>query len=177
MRSQSSFGPMVAAPARRELRRVPRVLTEGVTLGVAGAAVAALWFLVQDFIAGAPFRTPTLLGRAVFGGALGTDDAVSLVLAYTGVHLAVHLLFGLAAAGLFGIAERQPSFVWAIFMLSCCIAVAYVAFGYVMWRWLAEALAFWVVLVGIALAGLTMAALLISHHRRVLGEASEHLDE
>ena len=176
MRSHSMYGPMVATLARREARRAPGALAEGAQLGVAGAAVAALWFLVLDLLAGAPFRTPSLLGRALFGDAVGSDG-VALVLAYTVVHVAAHVLFGLAAAGLFAIAERQPSFVWAIFMLGCCLAVVYVAFAYFMWRWLAGAMAPWIVLVGTSLGGVTMVAMLLARHRRVLGEAATAIDE
>jgi hypothetical protein len=176
MRSHSTYGPMVVTPARREARRAPRVLAEGAGLGIASAAVAALWFLVPDLLAGAPFRTPALLGRALFGDAVGSDG-VALVLAYTVFHVAVHVLFGLAAAGLFAIAERQPSFVWAIFMLGCCLAVVYVAFAYLMWRWLAGAMAPWIVIVGTALGGLTMLGILLARHRRVLEEAATAVDE
>jgi hypothetical protein len=171
MRSHSTYSPIVVSAAPRAARRAPGALAEGSVLGVAGAAVAALWFLVHDLLVGAPFRTPALLGRALFGGAVGSDD-VALVLAYTFVHVAAYVLFGLAAAGLFAIAERQPSFVWAIFMLGCCLGVVYVAFAYLMWRWLAGAMAPWIVLVGTSLAGLTMVAMLLARHRRVLEEAA-----
>ena len=71
-------------------------------VGLAGAVAVALWFFVYDLAEGTPFRTPALLGAALFEGlrdpaALTT---LALVLEYTAVHGLAFLAFGLVSAGL-----------------------------------------------------------------------------
>jgi len=44
------------------------VLYEGILVGLAGAAAVAVWFLLLDLVAGAPLRTPALLGEVLFDG-------------------------------------------------------------------------------------------------------------
>jgi hypothetical protein len=71
-------------------------MREGVTVGLIGAAVAVLLFLVMDLAAGAPLRTPALLGNALFHGEGGARDlaiTMPVVLGYTAVHLAGFVLF------------------------------------------------------------------------------------
>ncbi|MFI5374874.1 MAG: hypothetical protein ACHQ8D_09620 [Candidatus Rokuibacteriota bacterium] len=43
-------------------------MREGVTVGLIGAVVVMLLFLVVDLAAGAPLCTPALLGNALFHG-------------------------------------------------------------------------------------------------------------
>ena len=45
-----------------------RILSSGILVGFAGATAVALWFLLYDLAAGIPFRTPALLGAALFEG-------------------------------------------------------------------------------------------------------------
>src|SRR5206468_1198394 len=45
-----------------------RVAQEGFVAGALGAAAVAVWFLLYDTAAGAPLRTPALLGAAVLEG-------------------------------------------------------------------------------------------------------------
>jgi hypothetical protein len=53
-----------------------------------------------------------------------------VVLGYTALHLAGFVLFGLAVAGLFALAEREKRVLVLIFMLGCCLAVVFVAVVY-----------------------------------------------
>src|SRR5262245_16822611 len=86
------------------------VVREGVLVGLVGAATVAVWFLVYDRAAGAPLRTPALLGSALFFGLrepMELQVTTGPVLAYTVVHVAAFVVFGLAAAGLFALADRD----------------------------------------------------------------------
>jgi hypothetical protein len=85
-------------------------MREGIMVGLIGAAVAMLLFLGVDLAAGAPLRTPAMLGNALFHGARGASEVAittPVVLGYTAVHLAGFVLFGLAVSGLFALAERE----------------------------------------------------------------------
>jgi hypothetical protein len=150
------------------------IVVEGVFVGATGATVVALWFLVQDLGTGTPLRTPALLGAALFHGI--RDPAMvhvtaPLVAAYTVVHVATYVAFGLAVAGLFAAAERQPRVLFAIFMLLCCGAVAFLAMVTVLMYWLVDALTLLAALAANMLAALAMGAVVLSVHRRVLRHA------
>ena len=148
-------------------------MREGVTVGLVGAAVAMLLFLAVDLAAGAPLRTPALLGNALFHGASGARDvtvAMPVVLGYTAVHLAGFVLFGLAASGLFALAEREKRVLALIFMLGCCLAVVFVAMVYGLAQWVRDAMTPWVFLGGHVLAGAAVVGALVYFHRRLLRE-------
>jgi hypothetical protein len=155
-------------------RRGTGFLVEGIAVGLAGAGVVALWFLAFDMIAGVPFRTPALLGAALFDGA--RDPAAvtitpRLVLGYTVVHAAVYIALGIAAAGLFALAERQPPLLFAMFMLVCCLTVVLLAAVAFLAQWFLDVLAPWSVLIGALLGAGVMAGLLMYSHRGVLAHA------
>jgi hypothetical protein len=155
-------------------RRGSGFLVEGIAVGLAGAGVVALWFLVVDVIAGMPFRTPALLGAALFDGARDPAAVVvtpRLVLGYTVVHAALYVALGVAAAGLFAIAERQPPVLFAMFMLMCCLIVVLLAAVAFLAQWFLDVLAPWTVLIGALLGAGVMAGLLIYAHRGVLAYA------
>jgi hypothetical protein len=46
-------------------RRAEHIVREGITVGLIGAVVAMLLFLVVDVAAGVPLRTPAILGSAL----------------------------------------------------------------------------------------------------------------
>ena len=156
---------------RRPRRRAGHVVREGITVGLIGAAVAMVLFLLVDLAAGAPLRTPAMLGAALFHGARGAGEVVittPLVLGYTAVHLAGFALFGLAVSGLFALAEREKRVLGFIFMLGCCLAVVFIAMAYGLSQWMREAMTPGVFLAGHVLAGLAVVAALVYFHRRLL---------
>jgi hypothetical protein len=159
------------AASERPARPRTGVLFEGSLVGITGAIVVALWFLVQDLAVGQPLRTPALLGAALFDGV--RDPAVvsvtpRLVVGYTLVHLALYIAFGLAAAGLFALAELQPRVLFPMFMLVCCLTVGFLAMVTFIAQWLSDAHAPWAVLAGNVLGAAAMGAVLVPRHRRVL---------
>jgi hypothetical protein len=115
-----------------------RILYEGMLVGLAGAIAVAVWFFIYDLAEGTPFRTPALLGAALFEGL--RDPAAltitpALVLKYTVVHGLVFLVFGLVCAGLFTLADYDRHVLFAVFMLFCCFEVAVLAAITVLASW------------------------------------------
>jgi hypothetical protein len=158
-------------------RRAEHVMRQGVVVGLIGAAVAMLLFLVVDLAAGVPLRTPAMLGSALFhglsGGASDAREAAittRVVLGYTAVHVTGFVLFGLAVSGLFAIAEREKRVLALIFMLGCCLAAAFVMMVYGLSQWVRDAMTPWVFLAGHVLAGAAVVIALFYFHRRLLRE-------
>ena len=87
------------------------LIREGVIAGIIGATALALWFLVIDVSTGQAFRTPRVLGYALFsvlGGATGEDSWIVHVAGYTVFHYAVFIGLGILAVKLVHIAEGAP---------------------------------------------------------------------
>src|SRR5258705_11158165 len=85
-----------------------RILSEGLFVGLAGAACVALWFFLYDVAAGTPLRTPPLLGAALFPGLRDPAALVitpRLVIEDTIFHAPVFVAFGLMAARLFPLSD------------------------------------------------------------------------
>ena len=150
-----------------------RVVREGLAGGLLGAAAVALWFLAYDAAAGVPLRTPALLGAALFHG-LREPSAlvvtVPLVLEYTVVHGAAFVVFGLAAAGLLALADREPRLLFAFVMLFCCFEVFFASLVVILAEWLFEAVPWWTILAGNLLAALVMMGYFFRGHRLAWSE-------
>jgi hypothetical protein len=102
-------------------RRGARAIVEdGVLAGLVGATVVAVWFLILDFVRGAPFSTPSLLGSVLFSEGSMREAAainVAMVFAYTGLHGLLFLLAGLILAWMFSQFERNPQFGMVLLLL------------------------------------------------------------
>jgi hypothetical protein len=145
-----------------------RTVREGIWAGLLGAAAVAVWFLVYDTAAGVPLRTPALLGAALFQG-LREPSAVQitlpLVLQYTVVHGAAFVAFGIAAAGLLTLADRDPRLLFGLVMLFCCFEVFFAALLTILAEWLLEAIPWWTILGGNLLAAIVMLGFFFREHR------------
>jgi len=145
-----------------------RIVREGLSAGMLGAAAVALWFLLYDAAAGAPLRTPALLGAALFHGLRDPSALViawPLVLEYTLVHGAAFIAFGWMAAGLLALADREPRLLFAFIMLFCCFEVFTFAMISVLAHWLLETIAWWTILAGNLLASAVMLGCFFRGHR------------
>jgi hypothetical protein len=145
-----------------------RVVREGLVAGFLGAGAVALWFLAYDAVAGVPLRTPAMLGAALFHGLRDPAALVittPLVLQYTVVHGAAFVLFGLAAAGMLALADREPRLLFAFVMLFCCFEVFFAAMVAILAEWLLEAVPWWTILAGNLLAALVMMGYFLRGHR------------
>ena len=144
------------------------IVMEGIVCGVIGAAVVALWFLAFDVARGAPFLTPGLLGAAVFQGVsspTGLQITAANVLGYTLLHGLAFIAFGIVAASVMAVSEREPALFVAFVILFACFEVF--VFGVVgaLGQSLLGALVWWSILVGNLLASVAMLWYLLRVHR------------
>lgn len=150
-----------------------RIVTEGITAGALGATAVAAWFLLYDAAQGRPYFTPALLGAVLFHG-LRDVSALSvswpLVLGYSLFHLAAFALFGIAAAALLAVADRQPPVLFVFVMLVCCFEVFALGLVAVLAEWLFEALAWWSIAAANGLAVVAMLSFLGRRHRQAWQE-------
>lgn len=137
------------------------VLREGVTAGLIGAAVVALWFLAIDAFQGEPLRTPRMLAVAF----LKTPAGAPAVILYTVVHGLAFALFGIVAAVLIAGAEREPMFVFALVILFTAFEVFSFAAIMIGAKWVLDELAGWTIFVGNLLAAVSMLAYFYQGHR------------
>ncbi len=145
-----------------------RVFREGLVAGMIGAVAVAIWFLVVDVAAGAPLRTPALLGAAVMEGLRDPAALVitwPLVARYTLIHGAAFAVFGWLMAGLLALADREPRLLYAFVMLFCCFEVLFIALIMILAEWLFETLAWWNILAGNLFAAFAMLAYFFRGHR------------
>jgi hypothetical protein len=145
------------------------VLLEGMLVGLAGAMAVAVWFLIYDMAAGVPFRTPALLGAAVFEGARDPDTVritAAAVLKYTVAHGVVFVLFGVGVSALFALVDRDRRVLFGVFMLFCCFEVAFLVLVAMLFEWLLRDVEMWAILTGNALAAFVMLGILFRRHRR-----------
>lgn len=85
-----------------------QILEDGFTAGMIGFATTVVVFGVANVLAGqSPIHTAALLGGALFwGDASRAVGGVGSALAYSVVHFAVFVLFGIGAAALASLADR-----------------------------------------------------------------------
>jgi len=143
-------------------------LREGIVAGLIGAAVVALWFFVFDILRGRPFLTPSLLGSLVFLGinapAAGSP-AVGPILGYTILHGLAFVAFGIVAATMLAMSDREPALFIAFVILFACFEVFFFGVLGVLGRGVQTALVWWSVLVGNLLASIAMLWYFLRAHR------------
>lgn len=136
-----------------------KVLREGITAGLIGAGVVALWFLTVDSIVGRPLFTPAALGSALFLGTSAADTVVTApgtVIGYTLFHLAAFVLLGLIVSALVTQAERSPPLVFGLIILFVVFETFFVFMAAMLGAWLMQELAWWSVLAGNLLAAIAV---------------------
>ncbi len=143
-------------------------LTEGVVAGLAGAGAVALWFFVADLVAGAPLRTPMLLGAVLFEGARSMAEVVpstGLVVKYTVLHAVAFVLFALVIAGLMKLADREVRLFFVVFALLCCFQVAVLAMVAALAGWLLTPIPAWSLIGANLFATVAMMGVIWPRHR------------
>jgi hypothetical protein len=144
------------------------VLREGIVAGLIGAAVVALWFFVYDLARGRPFLTPTLLGSFVFFGVTtptGLQPSLGPILGYTVLHGLAFIAFGIVAASLMAVSEREPALFIGFIILFACFEAFFFAILQVFRLSEGGALVWWSVLVGNLLASVAMLWYFFRAHR------------
>jgi hypothetical protein len=143
-------------------------LREGIVAGLIGAAVVAIWFFVFDILRGRPFLTPSLLGSLVFLGVntpTVTAPAVGPILGYTILHGLAFVAFGVVAATMLAMSDREPALFIAFVILFACFEVFFFGVLGVLGRGVQTALVWWSVLVGNLLASIAMLWYFLRAHR------------
>ena len=144
------------------------VLREGIVAGLIGAAVVAVWFFVYDLARGHPFHTPSLLGAFVFYGAdtpAPVEPALGAILGYTVLHGLAFIAFGVIAASLMAVSEREPALFVGFIILFACFEAFFFAMVQVFGLSKTGELTWWSVLVGNLLASVAMLAYFFRAHR------------
>ncbi len=145
-----------------------RVLREGIVAGLIGAAIVAVWFLIFDLVAGAPLRTPALLGAAVFHGLRdpgALQITLSLVLRYTLLHGLAFVAFGILCAILIAAADREPTLLLAFVALFGVFQVFLLGLIGLLARFLLGAIFWWEIFAANLLASAGMLAYFFLGHR------------
>lgn len=132
------------------------VMTEGVIAGIIGAVILSLWFLIIDSAAGQPFRTPSILGTVILGGAGGSAISLPMVIGYTALHFIAFIAFGIAASILVFGSEREPLLALGVLVLFLWFEVSFLGCVTVVNAAALEQLGWWRIIAGnlLALAGM-----------------------
>lgn len=146
----------------------PTNVREGVSAGLIGAAVVALFYFVFDIaIRGQALITPTVLGEVLVMQHPDPDLTVTnatAVAAYTAVHVIAFALFGIVLAMLVARSERSALARYATLQLMIVFLLFFYGLLYVMSATTAGAFPFWSVLAANALAALAMGRWLWMRH-------------
>ena len=140
---------------------------EGVATGVLGALAVAALVRLRDLTLGIPLLTPSVLGQIILQGARTpiTDRAlVGPALAYTGLHFAVFIVFGLLLAGLTRVATTQPPLRFAVIMLFIFFEFFFSGLSFMFFEATQALFPLALVLFANLLAGAVMAVYLWRHH-------------
>jgi hypothetical protein len=140
---------------------------EGVVAGLLGAGAVALLFLIRDVIQGVPFLTPSVLGQVITLGVSTpvTDRALpGAVLAYTGLHLVVFMVFGLLLAGFVRVATTQPAFRFAMVVLFIFFEFFFAGLAYMLHESTRALFPLGLVLLANLVAAVVMMTYLWRHH-------------
>jgi hypothetical protein len=144
------------------------VAREGITAGLVGGIVVAIWFMGYDFASGNPFHTPAILGAMVFrpaGVSNGIQATLPLVLGYSILHFFAFVVFGLALAVMLAASEWEPFMVLGALLLLAVFEVFFVGFVSLIDASALEALGWWKIVAGNILALIAMATYFIRSHR------------
>ena len=144
------------------------VMREGIVAGLIGAIVVAVWFFVFDMARGRPFNTPTVLGSLVFFGIqtpTGLEPSIGPVLGYTIVHGLAFIAFGVVAASMMAMSEREPALFIGFVILFACFEVFFFGVLSVLGRAVQAELVWWAVLVGNLFASVAMLWYFFRAHR------------
>src|SRR5579862_9350830 len=144
------------------------IAREGITAGLVGGIVVAVWFMAYDFASGNSFHTPAILGAMVFQNATVSDGiqaTLPLVLGYSILHFSAFVGFGLALAVLLAASEWEPFMVLGALLLLAVFEVFFVGFISLIDQSALEVLGWWKIVAGNILALIAMATYFIRGHR------------
>jgi hypothetical protein len=156
------------------------VLREGIISGIICAVIVAGWFLVADFIAGQPFRTPALLGAIIFNGLSQPGPvtvSLAVVLAYTVLHFFAFIMFGIAASITMAASEQEPLLSLGVLVLFMWFELCFAGFVTLLDQRAIQEIGWWNIIGGNVLA---LAAIITYYevgHPRVMPRMLERWDQ
>lgn len=147
------------------------LMREATDVGLLGATVVAVWFLLLDFIAGRPLHTASVLGQVLLFGRR-TPELEYLywpgVEAYGFFHFISFILVGIVAVWLLHYAIRQPTWLMGLLLFFVSMEAAVWGTSYAVLQGTGAEYLRGPVLAGNILAVLTMGAYLWRTHRLVI---------
>jgi len=143
------------------------ILQEGVTAGLIGAVIVAAWFLAYDLAMGEAFKTPLLLGEAIFNNAAAaTPDTVApLIVAYSVIHFLGFIAFGVALAVLMAATDREPLVALGVLVVFAIFEVFFFGWVTLIDASLLDQLGWWKIIAANGLALIGMMAYELRSHR------------
>lgn len=152
------------------------VLWDGFIAGALGAVVVALWFLLLDMAHGHPLHTPALLGTAIFQGPAAAAEMEhadpGVVAMYSGVHMGLFALFGIAVAWLIDQFRRRPILGYLMVFVFVAFEFGFYVFVLAFAEPVVEGLPAWTILAGNFLAALVMGAYFVVRNPGLVGGGS-----
>jgi len=140
---------------------------EGTYVGAIGAGCVALWFFVSDLIQGHPLRTPSVLGQVLLFGQSRPDLThvqFAAIIAYTAVHFALFLAFGIGLVALIRWAARESAVRYAILQVFLVFEVLFYGLLSLVSEATRELFPFWTVLGANTFAAMGMGLYLWRQH-------------
>ena len=140
---------------------------EGTFAGAIGACFVAVWFFVIDLLQGHPLRTPSVLGQVLLFGRQHPDPNTadfSAVIAYTAVHFALFLAFGIGVVALIRWAARESAVRYALLQVFLVFEVLFYGLLSLVSETTRELFPVWTVLGANTLAALAMGLYLWRQH-------------
>jgi hypothetical protein len=159
------------------MNRFNQILREGFMAGCIGAAAVATWFLLVDTVEGHPFFTPAMLGGAVFWGDHSAANVIieySRIVGYTMIHVSAFVVVGVIAAWLVMKAEEAPHAFFLVVVLACFFEFGFYILLAVLAPPLLQALTWWSVAGGNAIAALGMGGYLWRQHPALVASLKRH---
>ena len=135
------------------------VTMRGVIAGLVAATVLALWFLIVDIVAGAPFRTPALLANSLLGRATA-EPSMLLIIGYTIFHFGVFKMLGWSVAQLLARTGWRPHLAFGLVLGFLLFDVVFYAGVILTGTDVVNAIGWPAVLTGCLLAGVALFATL-----------------
>jgi hypothetical protein len=157
----ASTQPAAAAPARN---RAAAIAEDGLFAGALGGLTVAVFFLILDALQGRPLFTPSLLGSVLFlreSAEAVTRIDIPMVFAYTGVHFAIFVAVGMAAAFMVSEFEANPPVGVVLLLLFICFEAGFFGLTFGIAPGVIGVLGAWKVGIANLLASAVMAAYLL----------------
>lgn len=157
-------------------RDLSAVYYQGIIAGALGASTIAFWFFVVDWLSGHPFRTPAILGTALFRHSAGLESpetfipSFEMVIAFTWVHFLVFCIIGGFVSRLLAFAEQTRNVGFGLMILFVLLEGGFVFGGSAFAESALKVIAWPLVLIGNLLAAGVMTAYFWRHHPHLVIE-------